>query len=385
MEEQTTKERYNTLLEELYDKMYPFIDLQDQLLNIEESTIDEIYDFIQENKLTSNKILFNELLQSINLVLRSRPLNLQLYIALILKLKDEILANFSSIDLWHVFHIHKNVLLALYEEKCIDFQTIRKFCYNDKECLKFFFVEVKENDEKYFNERIRFLDIEYFFKNIDIEEFKRNRKVGHSEWEVARMIREDAIDEFQSHFSNVNLNITVQIPPTIFESDEVINRKFPPYSTLIEYAAFFNSIKIFKFLWMNSPSLEFTPNLPKYAISGGCYDLIHICEEQNQTLKFDEECVNIAIEYHHMEIVEYLHDTVDIEFTIWHLQRSIRCFNLDAIFNILQTNPELANASDVYGMTALHFACERGHLELVKFLLTLRKINLNYKNWISKF
>ena len=77
------------------------------------------------------------------------------------------MSNFSSIDLWHIFNIHKNVLLALYEEKCIDFLTIRKFCYNDKECLKFFFIELKENDSKYFNERIRYLNIENFFKNIN--------------------------------------------------------------------------------------------------------------------------------------------------------------------------------------------------------------------------
>lgn len=385
MYETASKERFLKLFDELQEKMDPFLDLQYQLLNIDESCIDDIYNFIQENKLTSNKILFNEILQSINLVVRSRPLNLQLYIELLLKLKDEIKTYFSSIDLWHVFHNHKNVLLALYEEKCIDFQTIRKFCYNDKECLKFFYTELRENDEKYFNERIRYLNIQDFFKNIDIATFKKNRKVGHCEWEVARIIRDDSIEEFQNYFSQNNLNLTEKVPSTIFESDEVINSKFPPLPTLIEYAAFFNSIKIFKFLWMNLNSMQSSPKLPKYAISGGCYDMIHLCEENHQALKFDEECINTAIEYHHMEIVDYLHDTVGIDFTIWHLQISIRCFNLDAIFKILETNPLLANASDVYGMTALHFACERGHLELVKFLLELKKVNLNFKNWISKF
>lgn len=384
MFEENIYDRYYNLLEELREKMLPFIELQEQLLEIDETKIDEILEYIQENQLTSNKTLFNEILQSINLVVQARPLNLQFYIDLLLKLKDDILINFSSNDLWHIFRIHKNVLLSLYEEKCIDFQTVRKFCYDDKEYLKFFFVEVKENDEKFFNERIRYLDIEKFFIDINIEEFKKKRKVGHSEWEVARIIRNDSIDEFQNFFSQSNMNLTEKVPPTIFESDEVVNSKFTPMPTLIEYAAFFNSVNIFKFLWMNLQSMVTSPNLPKYAICGGCYDLIHICEKENQVLKFDEECVSSAIEYHHMEIVDYLHDSVGIEYTIWLLQRSIRCFNLEAIFIILEADPKLANASDVYGMTALHFACERGHLELVKFLLTLKKFNLNFKNWILK-
>lgn len=132
--------------------------------------------------------------------------------------------------------------------------------------------------------------------------------------------------EFQNYFSQNNLNLTEKVPSTIFESDEVINSKFPPLPTLIEYAAFFNSIKIFKFLW-NLNSMQSSPKLPKYAISGGCYDMIHLCEESHQARKFDEECINTAIEYHHMEIVDYLHD----------------------------------------------------------FLLELKKVNLNFKNWISIF
>ena len=58
MYETATKERFLKLFDELQEKMDPFLDFQYQLLNIDESCIDDIYNFIQENKLTSNKILF---------------------------------------------------------------------------------------------------------------------------------------------------------------------------------------------------------------------------------------------------------------------------------------------------------------------------------------
>ena len=124
MTDESFRKRYFNLLEELREKMLPFIELQEQLLEINESNIDEIYEYIQENELTGSKTSFNEVLQSINLVVQARPLCLQFYIELLLKMKEEILKNFSSTDLCHIFRNHKKVPLSLYEEKRL---TSRQF------------------------------------------------------------------------------------------------------------------------------------------------------------------------------------------------------------------------------------------------------------------
>ncbi|OHT02839.1 hypothetical protein TRFO_29908 [Tritrichomonas foetus] len=370
---------YSQKLEILRSKMIPYIELQELLLNIDEFSIDSTIDFIYENHLTDTKTTLNEVLQSLNMVVRARPNSLQHYLAVFMNLKDEIKPLFTSNELWKIFENHRNVLLTLYEDNCIDIETIKKKCYKDREYLQFFFVEIKENDVNYFNERIRYLGIEDCFINIDPIEFMENRKIGHCEWEVADLIRRDDYEELQVYMSQMNIDYDTQIHPTVFESDQVINSRFTPLPTLIEYAAFFCSMNTFKYLWMNMLSMP--ENLPKYAIAGGSYEAIHLCEEKKKKLKFDEECISTAIEYHHEEIVDYLHDSTGIEFTVWLLQRSIKCFNLEATFKILEANSTLAAARDVYGMTALHFACEFGHLEIAKFLIELHKSDINAKNW----
>lgn len=411
-------------LDNLRELMSSFIELQDILLEIDATSIDSTVDFINENNLISTKTLSNEVLQSINMSIRARPNNLLHYIGVLLKLKESIITQFRPIDLLITFKSHKNVLLALYDEGCIDIDSIKKFCYDEKEYFKFFFPEIKENDSQYFYERVYHFGIEQFFNKIDIDTFYKNRKRGHCEWDISELIRNDDLEAFQTRVSSTNLNLSTSIPPSLFESDEVINSPFLPLPTMMEYAAFFNSSNIFKFLWMSLQLNELPNELPKYAIAGGNYDIIHLCEgkladigqdqlsnqpagqniqginDQNDQLdnaelkrlkqskqqclfNFDETSMSIAIEYHHMDIVDYLHDSIDIEFSVWLLQKSIKCFNLAAFFQILDFNHELATERDIYGMTALHFACENGHLAITKFLLSLQKTDLNAENWIS--
>ena len=372
--------RFDKKLDDLENQMAPLIELQELLINCQDNEIENFVEYIQDNKLTSNKTLLNEVLQSINMAIIARPNNLLFYIDLIVALKEVVQNNFRPIEVWNIFESNQNVLLALYEEGCIDMATIKKKSYRDRKLLAFFHNELIQYDEKYFKNSINELGMNDEIRSISMDEnkFFENRKIGHCEWELADIIRRDDVGAFQDYINQTNMNLDTQIHPTVFESDQTINSRFTPLPTLMEYAAFFNSINIFKYLWMNHATL--TELLPRYAISGGNCEMVHMCEER-KSLCFNEECLNIAVVYHHGDMADYLREEYCIKYTVWILQRSIKCFNLEEMFKILHSNIRLVKDRDVYGMSPLHFACECGHLEIAKFLIDMYKGGINERNW----
>ncbi|OHS95608.1 hypothetical protein TRFO_38306 [Tritrichomonas foetus] len=92
-----------------------------------------------------------------------------------------------------------------------------------------------------------------------------------------QVIKNDDIDEFLRMVSNSNINIRTKIIDaslyerwSIFESKELF---------LIEIAAMFGSISIFKFLMMNNDGK--TNKLSQFAVAGGNIEIIHLCEQMN--------------------------------------------------------------------------------------------------------
>ena len=90
-------------------------------------------------------------------------------------------------------------------------------------------------------------------------------------------------------------------------SNSFLNDKNP---TLIEYASFFGSIQIFRFLMMND--VELTPSLWLYAIHSKNAELIHLLELNNvpspiyNTNDNYIKCLTESIKCHHNDITEYI-------------------------------------------------------------------------------
>ena len=169
----------------------------------------------------------------------------------------------------------------------------------------------------------------------DSNEFLEMRNLGHTKDPLCKAIREDDFEQFLFIISNSTTdinNLSVQISLferfAIFESDHI---------SVIKYAAFFGAIKIFKYLLMNLSFLE--DDLPKYAVAGGNFDIIHLCEEKK--LSFDQ-CINFAIEYNRKEIVNYLLENYDLnEKSIKIAINSFNCKALKVILdNIISNNNE---------------------------------------------
>ena len=128
------------------------------------------------------------------------------------------------------------------------------------------------------------------------------------------MIRNDLIEEFAIYVSKVNLKLSAAtVKMSIFETNNFLLKNKP---TLIEYATFYGSFQIFKFLQLNN--VELTPSLWLYAIHGGNADIIHVLEEnqvkppKENEKKFFKKCLIESIKCHHNDFAKYIEENFEI-------------------------------------------------------------------------
>ena len=88
------------------------------------------------------------------------------------------------------------------------------------------------------------------------------KKLGENNSYISELIRNDSIDEFI-----IYLNKNPNLLSTTIES------------SLIEYAAFYGSIQIFRYLFING--IELKPSLWLYTVHGRNLELIHFLEENH--------------------------------------------------------------------------------------------------------
>ena len=138
--------------------------------------------------------------------------------------------------------------------------------------------------------------------------------------------------------------------------------------SLIEYSAFFGSIQIFKYLYLNGCNL--TPSLWIYSIHGNDPEIISILEE-NKITPQDEtfiECYNESIKCHHIDVTEYilknfLENKSDDD--LIQISKSIKYYNFLYFPNELNS---------VYTFQQL---CRYDYFNLVKYLLDKKEIDVN--------
>lgn len=115
------------------------------------------------------------------------------------------------------------------------------------------------------------------------------------------------------------MNLSSLIPFSKYESSPFLiddkYREMPqidlmkPYqskASLIEYAAFYGSLKIFKYLRIKD--VNFSPSIWLYAIHSNNPDIIHILEEDeiNPPDGNYEKCFIEALKCHHIKVANYL-------------------------------------------------------------------------------
>ncbi|KAK8880690.1 hypothetical protein M9Y10_003375 [Tritrichomonas musculus] len=283
------KKSYNSLIEFLDNSEENDNDLQileDALTTDEkEGNREEMY-------------LFLETINSISTNHRRNPNFINKIVKILKKFEDRIKQSFSNIEIFNIFKNNKYILYFLIKNGLITFseQVYQMILYqtesNGIRTCHFFYPECKqfmseeENDD---------------FQDSDMYEEKR--LLGENDSYICKLIRQDLVEEFVSYVNRTNFSLMSEIKPSIFETNSFLIENNS--MTLIEYSAFFGSIKIFKYLVMNK--VRMTPSLWFFAIHSRNADMIHLLESYKIKPPFSNytKCFIEAIKCHHNEIAEY--------------------------------------------------------------------------------
>ena len=153
------------------------------------------------------------------------------------------------------FSENKRILLFLIETKIITideeiYNLMQKIDFDKIRYCHFFYPQIKSfiKDETIKNELLQ-----YDFNIFD--DFEQKQKNGENESIICSLIRNDLVEDFIRYITQNNISLLSRINPSLFETNSLLIGKKP---SLIEYASFYGSIEIFKYLYFSKVELEST-------------------------------------------------------------------------------------------------------------------------------
>ena len=308
---------------------------------------------------------------------------------IILYLKYSISQLFTNLEMFNFFLENKRMLLILVENNIVTFdRNIALFLLKNKNNAFYFYPEVRpfiESDirDEAGNEEESH-EIYKKFKTL-----KKRRLIGENESYICNLIRNDSVEEFISYTTRTGLSLSSKIKQSPFETNALLMKK---EATLIEYAAFFGSIEIFRFLRMND--VELRSSLWKYAIHSNNAEMIHLVEEY-EVEKNEDKCYVESIKCHHNDIANYFYENYiqKYEDTNEYQKKSF----FQSLFNLFRTNSSenktykfieekiiygnftLLNDDDIIDDKFLYSICKYNYFDLAEYFITNQSINVNIK------
>ena len=294
-------------------KRYEIItSLQDRLNHITDELYPETIKFIEEHK----EIFFNTredvslFLYNIDIFTTYNFTKMELLLDICLHFSNDIKSKIDELEIIDILCALLCGTYYLYKKSFFSIETIIKKSVNmNRENLFYYFYpEIKEYDsefaEKFDNRcQIHYIDTIMFrhYVKTNIEEHKRNREFFFNPSNLHKSIRDDNIFEFQSILSKNNLNYNYNFDSSFYERALTEN----PKPSLIQIAATYGAVHIFKFLWMQK-DIKIDDNLICYAISGRNYEIIHICEQKCSKSR----ALLFSINSHQHELTDYFLENI---------------------------------------------------------------------------
>ena len=280
-------------------------------------------------------------------------------------IKADILENFSNSDIFDIFKNQKLILLFLIEEKIIFIdKTISDIILNGKydnfHYPEFFYPEIKQFIDELTNQDI--------LASLP-QDFEKIRQKGENEEYICQLIREDSVKEFIIFVNKYNYNLNSLIKTSIFETNSFLLKKVP---TLIEYAAFYGSVQILKYLFLNNVSIS--PSLWFYAIHSNNPEIIHFLEEQEIKPEDEtyEKCLEESIKCHHNEIADY--------FLYNFINEEDKCnFNNNVYSYGFHYRNFLYFPKDQNNRFSFYYACRYNYINIVENFLKNKNFDINEK------
>lgn len=359
---------------EYVNKMKPIQQLILNFLENEEADFQTSIEYFDDQKIRENKQELQDLLHLISKISNNhhRSPNFFIKIEHILKtFQDKIKIFFPNFEIFHIFKNNKRILLFLFEEEILIpdksiFNIITKGKYKERKYPEYFFNEFKNFYDEDFLKNIKLNHPE-----IEADDFESNRKRGENNQKVCKIIQNDLIDDFIVYRNQTNLPLSALIENhSIFESNNFLLKKRS--ASLIEYSAFFGSIRIFNYLILNQINL--TSYLWPCAIHGNNAEIIQILEEK-EIKPIDnkyEKCYIESVKCHHIEIMYYLKENYfkfDVIINFKYFNFTEICEKIDLI--------EKMNENNLF-----YSFCKYDYLNIVDFFLNNSDfISKKIENW----
>ncbi|KAK8852778.1 hypothetical protein M9Y10_017768 [Tritrichomonas musculus] len=281
---------FQVYLEQMAKIEESFLDFLDPEVSNEDK-FSKFFKLIKDSKICDDLYKFHTILQIIAKIGDNHhrdPNFFNKIFRILRQFKANIKNLFSNSEIFNIFKSNKRILLFLIEEQVLTFDEpiINKITTTEK--------FINANYPQYFQPEIEKL------KELP-ENFYELRRKGENELPVCKLIQEDLVKEFIVHVnqSNIKTNDFV-IDSSIYETNSfLIDRK----TKLIEYAAFYGSVKIFKYLQMHDVQLG--QSLWQFAIHGKNPEIIRFLEENQVENKSCKELIDESIKCHHNDIANY--------------------------------------------------------------------------------
>ena len=209
-------------------------------------------------------------------------------------LKDDLKKHYINSEILNIFKCNKRILLFMIEEKMIiiDDYVVKKIIETEfiaKNYPQYFAPEIKPFlSEKWFpkyDPKNYFLKKNTWIEDIEKElpeNFYELRKKGENDSYICELIREDSVEDFIAYVNRFCISSNANIDSSIYETNSFLIKMQSKSDSkkgirLIEYAAFFGSIQIIKYLEMQGA--ELTSSLWLYVIHSQNAELIHFLED----------------------------------------------------------------------------------------------------------
>lgn len=210
----------------------------------------------------------------------------------------------------------------------------------------------------------------YFQDQKALKQLEEKVRKGENDTFICQLIQNDSVEEFISYVTQKSIKLSSKVNKSDFEMNPLLIKK---RAKLIEYAAFFGSVKIFKYLQIND--VELTPSLWLYSIHGNNPTIIHLLEE-NGVKPEDEtyaKCLKEAIKCHNNNIVEYIQNNLidennKVNFRNNLIGHGFHYYN----YQILHHYSDIKKF-----IFPLFYACRYDYLQIVELLINNKKAPLN--------
>ena len=333
--------------------------IQDNLLKFLESSNDFEEDLRKFTTFLTKQHLQNEILKDFLNMISKISMNhhrseyfIKKIESILAFLQNDIKSSLSNTSLFNVFRDNKRILFFLLKNK---FLNLDEYVYNQ--------LIIKNGYINYFRPELIF----YHTKKYNNDPvFEENREKGEDCDYICELIRNDSIEEFIIYLSKANLQLEetyIKSFESCFETNYYLLKK--ESMSLIEYAVFFGSIQILKYLQLNNVSLS--SSLWIYAIHSNNPEVIQFLED-NHVLPYDKsykECFLESVKCYHNDIAYYIQNNL--------LEKSIK---IDDLQSELVEYYNFNFLSDVIGNEKFfNCLCKYDYISLMNIII--KNLNVN--------